>query len=129
MKPIEAWASIVENPEVRKSYTAARGLGGLVRTTWDEALEIIASANLYTIKKYGPDRISGFSPIPGYSMVSYGSGTRYLSLIGGAPPLSMTGTVTCRPLLLRLGASRPTFRNPKPGTIQATSSSGVPTSR
>ena len=84
MKPIEAWASIVENPEVRKSYTAARGLGGLVRTTWDEALEIIASANLYTIKKYGPDRISGFSPIPGYSMVSYGSGTRYLSLIGGA---------------------------------------------
>ena len=69
MKPMEAWASIVENPEVRKSYTAARGLGGLVRTTWDEALEIIASANLYTIKKYGPDRISGFSPIPGYSMV------------------------------------------------------------
>lgn len=84
MKPMEAWASIVENPEVRKSYTAARGLGGLVRTTWDEALEIIASANLYTIKKYGPDRISGFSPIPGYSMVSYGAGTRYLSLIGGA---------------------------------------------
>ena len=41
MKPIEAWASIVENPEVRKSYTAARGLGGLVRTTWDEALEIM----------------------------------------------------------------------------------------
>ena len=28
--------------------------------------------------------ISGFSPIPGYSMVSYGAGTRYLSLIGGA---------------------------------------------
>lgn len=30
MKPMEAWASIVENPEVRKSYTAARGLGGAV---------------------------------------------------------------------------------------------------
>ena len=84
MKPIEAWASIAENPQLRKSYTAARGWGGMVRTTWDEALEIIASANLYTIKKYGPDRISGFSPIPGYSMVSYGAGTRYLSLIGGA---------------------------------------------
>lgn len=50
MKPIEAWASIAENPQLRKSYTAARGLGGMVRTTWDEALEIIASANLYTIK-------------------------------------------------------------------------------
>ena len=35
MKPIEAWASIVENPQLRKSYTAARGLGGMVRTTWD----------------------------------------------------------------------------------------------
>ncbi len=84
MKPLEAWASIVEDQQARKSYTSVRGLGGLVRTTWDEALEIIAAANLYTVKKYGPDRISGFSPIPGYSMVSYGAGTRYLSLIGGA---------------------------------------------
>ena len=75
MKPMEAWASIVENPEVRKSYTAARGLGGLVRTT------------------------------------------------------STIGTATCRRLLLRLGANRPTFRNPKPGTTRATSLFGVPTSQ
>ncbi len=34
-------------------------------------------------KKYGPDRIVGFSPIPAMSMVSYAAGSRYLSLIGG----------------------------------------------
>lgn len=83
MAPLEAWASIVEDPEKRKSYTAVRGLGGMVRTTWDQALEIAAAANLYTIRRWGPDRIAGFTPIPAYSMVSYGSGTRYLSLIGG----------------------------------------------
>jgi nitrate reductase alpha subunit len=60
-----------------------RGLGGFVRSTWDEVNEIIAAANVYTIKKHGPDRIIGFSPIPAMSMVSYAAGSRYLSLIGG----------------------------------------------
>jgi nitrate reductase alpha subunit len=40
-------------------------------------------ANVYTIKKHGPDRVIGFSPIPAMSMVSYAAGSRYLSLIGG----------------------------------------------
>ena len=83
-EPLEAWKRIVEDPETRESYVKVRGMGDLVRTSWDEATEIIAAANLYTIEKYGPDRIAGFSPIPGYSMVSYGAGIRYLSLIGGA---------------------------------------------
>ena len=60
-----------------------RGLGGFVRATWDEVNEIIAAANVYTIKKHGPDRVIGFSPIPAMSMVSYAAGSRYLSLIGG----------------------------------------------
>jgi nitrate reductase alpha subunit len=30
-------------------------------------LELIAAANIYTIKKHGPDRIAGFSPIPALS--------------------------------------------------------------
>lgn len=84
-EPLEAWKRIVEDPETRESYVKVRGLGDLVRTSWDEATEIIAAANLYTIEKYGPDRIAGFSPIPGYSMVSYGAGVRYLSLIGATP--------------------------------------------
>ncbi len=45
--------------------------------------ELIAASNVYTIKNYGPDRVAGFSPIPAMSMVSYASGARYLSLIGG----------------------------------------------
>ena len=80
--PVEAWASIVEDPERARAYKSIRGRGGFVRTSWDEATEIIAAANVYTIRKYGPDRIAGFSPIPAMSMVSYAAGSRYLSLIG-----------------------------------------------
>lgn len=81
--PVKAWQAVVSDEKTRQEYVSSRGLGGLVRLSWEEALEIIAAANIYTIKKYGPDRIAGFSPIPGFSMVSYSSGTRYLSLIGG----------------------------------------------
>ncbi len=81
--PVAAWASIVENPEKRASYVRQRGLGGFVRADWAEVNEIIASANAYTAKKHGPDRVIGFSPIPAMSMVSYAAGSRYLSLLGG----------------------------------------------
>jgi nitrate reductase alpha subunit len=82
-KPVAAWASIVEDPAKRAAYTGKRGLGGFVRSSWDEVTEIIASANAYTVKTYGPDRVFGFSPIPAMSMVSYAAGSRYLSLLGG----------------------------------------------
>ncbi len=81
--PVAAWAAIVESPEKRAAYTKKRGLGGFVRATWDEVNEIIAAANAYTVKTYGPDRVIGFSPIPAMSMVSYAAGSRYLSLLGG----------------------------------------------
>jgi nitrate reductase alpha subunit len=81
--PVEAWASIVQDPAKAKSYKSVRGMGGFVRSSWDEVQEIIAAANVYTIKQHGPDRVIGFSPIPAMSMVSYAAGSRYLSLIGG----------------------------------------------
>jgi len=81
--PVGAWASIVEDDGKRRDYQKIRGLGGFVRSGWDEVNEIIAAANVYTIKKHGPDRVIGFSPIPAMSMVSYAAGSRYLSLIGG----------------------------------------------
>ncbi|MBX3662490.1 MAG: nitrate reductase subunit alpha [Burkholderiales bacterium] len=81
--PVEAWASIVESEEARRDYQRVRGLGGFVRSSWDEVNEIIAAANIHTIRKHGPDRVIGFSPIPAMSMVSYAAGSRYLSLIGG----------------------------------------------
>ncbi len=81
--PVLAWGSIVEDPEKANRYKRARGKGGLVRTTWNEAVEIVAAAHVYTIKAYGPDRTAGFSPIPAMSMASYAAGTRFYSLIGG----------------------------------------------
>ena len=42
-----------------------------MRSNWEEASEIIAAANVHTIKAFGPDRVDGFSPIPAMSIVSY----------------------------------------------------------
>ncbi|MFS0703432.1 nitrate reductase subunit alpha [Cellulomonas sp. 179-A 9B4 NHS] len=85
--PVAAWASIVDDPEAARRYKRARGKGGLVRATWDEAVEIVAAAQVHTIRAYGPDRIAGFSPIPAMSIVSHGVGARYHALLG-APMLS-----------------------------------------
>ena len=80
---VQAWANLQNDPEKRARYQRARGKGGFRRVHWDEALELIAAANIYTVKTYGPDRIIGFSPIPAMSMLSYASGARYLQLMGG----------------------------------------------
>ena len=81
--PVLAWAEITGNPETARQYKSARGQGGLVRASWDEAAEIVAAAHVHTIKKFGPDRIVGFSPIPAMSIVSQGVGNRFISLLGG----------------------------------------------
>lgn len=81
--PMKAWENLQNDPEKRKRYQRARGKGGFRRARWDEALEMIAAANLYTVKKYGPDRIVGFSPIPAMSMLSFAAGSRFLQLMGG----------------------------------------------
>ncbi|MDE2005939.1 MAG: nitrate reductase subunit alpha [Rhodospirillales bacterium] len=83
LDPVAAWESIVTDPAKARSYKEIRGLGGFVRADWAEAEEIIAAANIHTIRAHGPDRVAGFSPIPAMSMVSFAAGTRYLSLIGG----------------------------------------------
>ncbi|MGZ4568740.1 MAG: nitrate reductase subunit alpha [Blastococcus sp.] len=82
--PVLAWADVVGDPHRRQRYVRARGRGGLVRASWDEAVEMIAAAHVHTIKKYGPDRVFGFSPIPAMSMVSHAAGARFLSLVGAA---------------------------------------------
>ncbi|WP_037608406.1 nitrate reductase subunit alpha [Streptacidiphilus rugosus] len=85
--PVLAWAEIQGDPERRRRYQRARGKGGLVRASWDDAVEIVAAAQVHTIKTWGPDRIAGFSPIPAMSQVSHAVGARYHALIG-APMLS-----------------------------------------
>ncbi|PPK71115.1 nitrate reductase subunit alpha [Actinokineospora auranticolor] len=84
---VGAWASIVDDPMKRRAYHRARGRGGLVRVTWDEAVEMVAAAHVHTLRRHGPDRIAGFSPIPAMSMVSHAVGSRFMALIG-APMLS-----------------------------------------
>jgi nitrate reductase alpha subunit len=81
--PVAAWASIVEDPQKRERFQTARGKGGFRRTSWDEVLEIVAAACLYTARKWGPDRVFGFSPIPAMSYLSYAGGSRFLQLFGG----------------------------------------------
>lgn len=81
--PLEAWISIINDPEKRAAFQRARGKGGFRRVRWDEALELISASVIHTIKEHGPDRVIGFSPIPAMSQVSYASGSRFLSLMGG----------------------------------------------
>ncbi|ORM68394.1 nitrate reductase subunit alpha [Pantoea wallisii] len=81
--PVEAWHAIMMDNAKCQAFKAQRGRGGFVRASWQELNPLIAAANIWTIKEYGPDRVAGFSPIPAMSMVSYAAGTRYLSLIGG----------------------------------------------
>ncbi|HEX6391071.1 MAG TPA: molybdopterin-dependent oxidoreductase, partial [Solirubrobacteraceae bacterium] len=77
--PVLAWAQIAGDA----AYKQQRGKGGFVRASWHEVADLVAAAHVHTIKRYGPDRIAGFSPIPAMSMASYAGGTRFLSLIGG----------------------------------------------
>ncbi len=50
---------------------------------WDDVVDLIAAAHVHTIKRFGPDRCIGFTPVPAMSMASYAAGSRFLSLIGG----------------------------------------------
>ena len=81
--PVRAWADVVGDQHRRRTYQQARGKGGHVRVSWDEAVEIIAAAHVHTIKTWGPDRVAGFSPIPAMSMVSHAVGSRFIELVGG----------------------------------------------
>ncbi|QQE80118.1 nitrate reductase subunit alpha [Alicyclobacillus sp. SO9] len=81
--PVEAWKRLMANPQKVKRYKEARGKGGLVRSSWQEVNELMSASMIHTIKEYGPDRVTGFSPIPAMSQVSYAAGSRFLSMIGG----------------------------------------------
>jgi len=81
--PVEAWAAIQDDPELRRRYQRARGKGGFRRVKLSEAIEICAASNIHTTKKWGPDRVVGFSPIPAMSQLSYAAGARFLQLMGG----------------------------------------------
>lgn len=82
--PVEAWAHIQNDSEQRIAYHQARGKGGFMRFSWDEAATLIAASLVHTIKEQGADRIFGFTPLPAMSMVSFASGARFLTLLGAS---------------------------------------------
>jgi nitrate reductase alpha subunit len=81
--PVEAWAAHRQDEGCARDYQSVRGLGGFVRAAGTRSTRSSPRPTSTPIKKHGPDRIIGFSPIPAMSMVSYAAGARYLSLIGG----------------------------------------------
>ncbi len=121
----------MNDPQKSLSYKQVRGRGGFIRSNWQELNQLIAAANVWTIKTYGPDRVAGFSPIPAMSMVSYAAGTRYLSLLGGTCLSFYDWYCDLPPASPMTGASKPTYRNLPTGITPVTSSPGsnVPQTR
>ncbi|GHM53390.1 hypothetical protein ECZU51_20600 [Escherichia coli] len=122
--PVLAWASIMNDPQKCLSYKQVRGRGGFIRSNWQELNQLIAAANVWTIKTYGPDRVAGFSPIPAMSMVSYAAGTRYLSLLGGTCLSFYDWYCDLPPASPMTGVSKPTCQNLPTGITPVTSSPG-----
>ncbi len=60
-----------------------RGEGKWRRTSWDEALGLIANKIVDTIQNHAPDCISVYSPVPAVAPVSFAAGHRFAHLIGG----------------------------------------------
>jgi Molybdopterin oxidoreductase len=91
--PVAAWAEITGDPARAATYKTARGMGGFVRSTSPEVTELIVAAHVHTIRKYGPDRVIGFSPIPAMSQVSYAigiaMGATAITVLAGARIVAM----------------------------------------
>ncbi|WP_458189615.1 nitrate reductase subunit alpha [Haladaptatus sp. NG-WS-4] len=75
------------NAEQRIKYplkrVGARGEGKWKRISWDDALTEIAEKVIEEVKAENYDAISGFTPIPAMSPVSFAGGSRLVNLLGG----------------------------------------------
>ncbi|WP_226013459.1 molybdopterin-dependent oxidoreductase [Halomicrobium salinisoli] len=75
------------NADQRVTYplkrVGERGEGKWQRISWDEALTEIAEHVVDEVQAGRYDAISGFTPIPAMSPVSFASGSRLVNLLGG----------------------------------------------
>ncbi|MFB6123031.1 MAG: molybdopterin-dependent oxidoreductase [Haloferacaceae archaeon] len=75
------------NADQRITYplkrTGARGEGKWKRISWDDALTEIAEHLVDEVTAGRYDCISGFTPIPAMSPISFASGSRLVNLLGG----------------------------------------------
>ncbi len=86
--PVDAWAAVVETRGTRLPQRSLRR----IQQSWEEAMEIVASAYVHTIKQYGPTIcIAGFLGHPAMSMISLRRGARFHAL--SAPDLRPSTTV------------------------------------
>src|SRR3546814_13216807 len=60
--PVSAWASIAEHPVKSKHFKSIRGLGGLVRPTWEDVNEMIGATHGSTINEYCHDCVAALPP-------------------------------------------------------------------
>jgi hypothetical protein len=63
--PVDAWATIVEDDAARRDYQKVRGMGGFVRSSWDEVNQIIAASQRLHHQEARPRPRGGLQPHPG----------------------------------------------------------------
>ena len=123
--PVDAWASIVTDPEKARAYKSVRGKGGLVRSTWAEVDEPIAAAYVHTIEAHGPDRIAGFSPSPRCPRSPMPPAPASTNSSAPRCSPSTTGMPTYPTPRRRCSVTRPMSPSPATGGTRATSSCGL----
>jgi nitrate reductase alpha subunit len=79
----------ITKPMVRTSWSpddpnpSGRGDGQWETVSWDEALRLIAEHYVDELEAERYDCVSGFTPIPAMSPVSFAGGSRLINLLGG----------------------------------------------